>query len=244
MVAGAHAHAPEVPGHDPRALAAPHLGHERRVARRARRRHDGGELGGVDGQHPAVGVVPLVAEAAQRVLVDERDLGPQVLEATDVRGPEADGVPRLADQGRGFVGVGQELDAGVRPAAPRWRAGPSSRPPRRRRCSHRPRGAAGVAAPAEGLVEGGVVHRAGRGAGQGVDELDRPGLLVRGQVGPAVPDEVLGGRPRRPGGGRPPPSRSGPRSGRARRSRRRRRRPGASAGSPRSRRDRCSRPRT
>src|SRR5437870_5828526 len=53
--------------------------------------------------------------------------------------------------------------------------------------------AAGVAAAAELLVEGVVVDEPAV-AGEGVDELDRLGLLVRGDARPAVLNDVLGGR--------------------------------------------------
>src|SRR4051812_26423204 len=51
--------------------------------------------------------------------------------------------------------------------------------------------AAGVAAAAELVVEGVVVDGPSL-AGEGVDELDRLGLLVGGDVGPAVLDDVVG----------------------------------------------------
>src|SRR6266851_942895 len=72
-------------------------------------------------------------------------------------------------------------------------------PPSRRRGWHRPRVAAPeivtarIAPAAELLIQRGVVLHAA-GAGQRVEELHRLGLLVRGDVPPAVLDEVPGCR--------------------------------------------------
>src|ERR687898_817888 len=110
VVAGPAAELPELPNEHAR--PAPGVRRRRRVARRARRREDRAEyLGhlGIETEHAAVGIAVTVAERADRVLVDERNLRVEVVHRLDVVGGDTGGIPRLADQRRALVGPGQQV---------------------------------------------------------------------------------------------------------------------------------------